>query len=222
MSDIKKYLSLLGKTALFGGMDEEEIKKSLDLLCAEEKFYKKGDSLHFRGDPLLKFGLVLDGAVSVMTDDVEGNKVIMAQVSAGVTFGEALCFLKHKNPDIYIVAYEDCRILWLSPENLFVRRSEFTFGLEKRFAEMVANRTLAMNDRIQILSKRTIREKVIAYLTLSAKQQNEFDFTVPLNREDMAAYIGADRSALSRELSKMKKDGIIDYHGKNFEILRKG
>lgn len=218
-TDLKVYMSVIKKCALFCGMDEKSVENSLKVLKAEYKSYKKGEFLHFAGESFKKFGLVLFGTAAVMADDIEGNCMIMASVTKGNTFGEALCFLNIQNTDVYAIASEDCEILWLSPDELFCGESKNT-ELQKRFTKMVARRTLDMNDRIQILSKLTIREKIIAYLTVAARQSKSESIEIPLNREAMAGYIGTNRSALSRELSNMKKDGLIEIDKNSYKILK--
>ena len=145
----------------------------------------------------------------------------MANVTAGGAFGESLCFLHTAESPVYIVATEEALILWLSPEGLFTAKNdELSAKLRCRFTSMIAERALSMNTRIQILSKRTLREKLITLFS-SYSAGGSYTFEVPFNREDMAAYIGADRSAMSRELSKMKAEGLIDYHKETFRILKK-
>ena len=154
-------------------------------------------------------------------DDIDGNRMIMANVTAGGTFGESLCFLHTAESPVYIVATEEAKVLWLRPDELFTAGDdELSAKLRNRFTAMIAERALSMNTRIQILSKLSIREKLIALFS-SYSSAGADSFEVPFNREDMAAYIGADRSAMSRELSKMKAEGIIDYHKEMFRILRK-
>jgi len=216
---ITTYLTVIRKNTLFEGMTEAEIRTHFQTFSAFFKAYDKGEILNMTGTPLTRFGLVVYGCVEILTDDMEGNRTIMAEVVPGNTFGESLCFLKTENPDIYISASENAGVFWLSPQKLFSGTySEETAVLEKRFAQMIAKRTLAMNHRIQILSKLTLRDKIMTYFTFLAKNSHSEQLTVPFNREDMAAYIGTNRSALSRELSVMKKEGIIEYHKNSFRI----
>ncbi len=163
--------------------------------------------------------MVLSGLVQVLTDDINGNRMIMANVTSGGTFGESLCYLKVKEPEIYIVAQKPSGVLWLSAE-VFRREAETEFGLEMkdRFISMLAERALSMNTRIQILSRLTLRDKLTALFTAFADKGGR-SVILPFNRADMAAYLGTDRSALSRELSRMKAEGLIDYRKNSFTLL---
>ena len=212
---------LLAGTTLFRGIGGSELGDALKAMRASGSSYTRGELLCRLGQQVERFGLVLSGKIQVCMDDIDGNRMIMANVTAGGTFGESLCFLHTAESPVYIVATEDAEVLWLRPDELFTAGDdELSAKLRNRFTAMIAERALSMNTRIQILSKLSIREKLIALFS-SYSSAGADSFEVPFNREDMAAYIGADRSAMSRELSKMKAEGIIDYHKETFRILKK-
>lgn len=210
--DIKKYENTIKKVTLF--RDAKNIDSAVKEMGGTIKKYNRGELLHMPGKSLKSFGLVLEGSVQVLSDDLNGERTIMATVSAGETFGESLCFLQVKNSPVYIYAFENSVVLWLSAKSF--HGNDF----RDNFTAMLAERALAMNNRIQILSKLTLREKLITYFTQLSHQSKSNTFIIPLNREDMANYIGTNRSALSRELSVMKKEGLIDYYKNSFKILK--
>lgn len=204
--------------SLFYGLSDIEFEKSLNLFNAKSIHYDKGDMIKSSGDALKYFGVVKSGSVNVCIDDMDGNRTIMSTVEGGNSFGEALCVMEDRSP-IYIYANEKSEVLWLDAKNLYIEPFDSTkLNLQKKFTLLLAKRTLEKNNHIQILSKLTIREKIIAYLSFLSKAQNSKTITVPINREDMAVYIGVNRSALSRELTKMKADGIIDYYKNTFKL----
>ncbi len=216
---LTRYRRELDASRLFSGLNDRDRLAALSFFDAAAAEYPKGKYLHRSGEPLPRFGLVLEGLVQALNDDINGNRMIMANVTPGGTFGEALCFLKEKEPGVYICAARPSVILWLSSENVLRReRSDFEAEMKNRFTAMLAERTLSMNDRIQILSKLTLREKIIALFSTFA-HRDERTFTLPFDRNDMADYLGANRSALSRELSRMKAEGIIDYRKNRFTLL---
>ena len=218
---IEKNRKQLMETTLFEGMEGSELDEALTRMKAVSADYPRGAFLLHLGQPVERFGLVIAGKIQVCMDDIDGNRMIMTNVTAGGAFGESLCFLRTAESPVYIVATEEARILWLCPYELFTTgNDELPAKLRSRFTAMIAERALSMNTRIQILSKLSIREKLITlFSSYSAAGGDTFE--VPFNREDMAAYIGADRSAMSRELSKMKAEGLIDYHKETFRILKK-
>ena len=214
----ERYRAVLAENRLFKGLTEKQTNRALQILKAEFREYRKGEFLHHAGQPMSRFSLVLYGAVRVCTDDIEGNRMIMADVPPGVTFGESLCFLKIPEPMVYACAAEDTGVLWLSPEACFSDRADAELELQKRFTALLAERALAMNDRIQILSKLTLRKKLIAFFTNASRKAGSRTFSISMNRDDMADYVGTNRSALSRELAEMKREGILDYYRNSFQL----
>ncbi len=215
-------LELIRKTVLFRDMNDGEFNKALEIFDAAAVEYKKGDLLHSEYTLMKSFGLVLSGVVQICVDDIDGNRMIMAEVTPGVTFGESLCFLEIKDSPVYIYATENSEVLWLSVKNLYAdNNDEFLTVLQKRFTSMLAERTLKMNDRIQVLSKIKIRDKLMTYFSQLSQSSGSKTFQIPINRDDLATYVGTNRSALSRELSNMKNDGIIDYYKNTVKLLNK-
>ena len=213
-------LAVLGTNPLFRDLDGGRLRRQLEVMKAEKAYCEKGRMLLSVGEPIRRFGIVLSGAVQVCVDDIEGSRMIMAEVAPGVSFGESLCFLKTKESPVYIFAPEDTELLWLSTENLFSDPGDmFLAELQERFTAALATKALTMNNRIQVLSRLSLRGKLTAYFTELAAAQGSSVIRLPMNREDTAAYIGANRSALSRELAKMKEEGLIDYQKNQVRIL---
>ncbi len=218
--ELKSYFGVLKKNRIFHGMTDGEIERGIEFFSARLSNYRKGDMLNIVGEPLCFFGIVLSGLVHVCTTDWDGQKCIMAAVGAGDGFGEALSFLETET-DVYIRAAEDSKILWLSTENVknaTSQKNENNLYI-RRFVADLAERALAMNSRVQIMSKRTLREKILTMLSLFSQKTESTSFLVPFDRNGMAVYLGTDRSSLSRELSKMSSEGIIRFQKNKFEIL---
>ena len=211
----------LAANPLFTGLDRESLRRQLAVMRAEKAFHGKGEMLQAAGKPIRRFGVVLSGAVQVCADDIEGNRMIMAEVAPGVSFAESLCFLKTRESPVYIFASVDTEVLWLSTEALFTDGDDpFLTELQRRFTAALAAKALTMNNRIQVLSRLTLRGKITAYFTELAAAQGSDVIRLPMNREDTAAYIGVNRSALSRELARMKAEGLIEYRKNEVRILR--
>lgn len=216
-----KDLEILARNPLFAGLDREKALRALALLRAEKAVCERGAVLRPVGAPVNRFGIVLRGAVRVCSDDIEGNRMIMAEVEPGVSFGESLCFLETRESPVYMFAGEDLELVWLETAALFSPGADaFRTELQRRFTAALAEKNLSMNSRIQVLSKLSLRGKLTAYFAELAAAQGSPVIRLPMNREDMAAYIGANRSALSRELARMKQEGLIDYRRNEVRILR--
>lgn len=218
----KELLAVIGRNPLFRGLDPEAVAEALEFMGASKRSYKKGEVIHPAGVLMPRFGLVVRGCAQACAADIEGSRMILAEVPAGATFGESLCYLRIADSPVYVIAPENAEILWLSPERLFSGdASRLATEMQRRFTGMLAARTLTMNNRIQILSKLTLREKLVTYFSELSASAGSSTFNIPMKREDMAAYIGSDRCALSRELSKMKAEGIIDYYRNTVKLLAK-
>ena len=213
-------LSVLRSNPLFRELDRDRLDRQLQVMKAEKTRSARGEMLLRLGEPIRRFGVVLSGSVQVCVDDIEGSRMIMAEVAPGISFGESLCFLRTKESPVYIFASEDSEMLWLSTEALFFDPGDaFLAELQGRFTAALAAKALTMNNRIQVLSRLSLRGKLTAYFTELAAAQGSNEIRLPMNREDTAAYIGANRSALSRELAKMREEGLIDYHKNQIRIL---
>lgn len=209
---------LLQKSVLFQGLNEDEMQKALLFFDAKESAYEKGETVKALLSPFTRFGLVLTGRVHVYTNDLSGNQMMMAHVEKGGMFGESLSFLE-KEEAVYAIAASPCRILWLHPDN--VRKMQPQSPLEQalihRFITNLCTRALQMNDRIQILSRRTLEEKLTALFSLYQKRRG-MQFTLPFSRTELAVYLGANRSAVSRILSQMQKKGLLSMDGRHFTL----
>ena len=213
----------LRHSILFRGMRPEELAYALDFFRANRRMYEKGEIVNPLGEPLPFFGLVLSGCVQVQTDDIDGNPMIMATVTPGETFGESLHYLRRVS-SVYIVAMADTVILTMQAQEMYPSavqsgRNERDAALVHRFLLLLTNRTLEMNNRIQVLSKISMREKLIALFTMYANQQGSRTIRLPFDRNGLAVYLGVNRSALSRELSRMQREGLIRFDKNVFEIL---
>lgn len=212
--------SVLAKNPLFSGLGPEDLDFALSFFNGRKKQYSAGEFLQHAGAPVEHFGLLLQGAVQVSMTDLDGNRLIMATVTPGDTFGESLCFLEAAESPVYIEAVQDSELLWMDTGRLrqgakCLREQDMV----NRFTGLLARRALSMNDRIQILSKTTLRQKLNTLFAEQVRRSGSRLFTLPFDREGMAAYLGTDRSALSRELSRMKKEGLIDYYKSTFRVL---
>lgn len=202
---------------LFSDLTDEEIQDTLKFYDAVSKKHLKGEFVLKAGEPVKRFGLLLSGSVHIMMDDLDGQHMIMATVVPGQTFAESLCYQGEKESPVYAQADENSEILWLSAGGLTGELGSGHCMHCRRFILMLAKKTLSMNDRIQVLSKPTLREKLMTLLTQYSTREGK-NFNLPFDRNTMAVYLGVNRSALSRELGKMREEGRIDFYKNSFSI----
>ena len=218
-------LALLKKHPLFASLDGDAFSYACSFLQAIPQKYRRGEFLIRAAEPFLCFGILLDGTVSVYTDDIDGERMIMATVSAPDSFGESLAYFATAESPVSVVAAEDAVVVWLSAAVLRRHlsdgeKNEVAALLCERFTALLAARALSQNDRIQILSKSTIRARLVTFFTQWEHRTHSRTFRIPFDRNAMAEYLGVNRSALSRELSAMKEEGVLDFYRNSFRLLQ--
>lgn len=198
--------------ALFTGLSKDEIASLLVFLNAEEVRYTKSETVVRPFEKQSKMGVVIKGTVISTRTDSEGNIIILSVLHAGEMFGQALSNTELL-ADVSVTAQVESSILWLDVKNLSIAE-DYTVKFMHNLVKMLSEKLLDFNFRINVLSKKTIREKV---LTLLSKQKDG-EIKLSFNRNELADYLGINRAALSRELSKMKAEGIIDYKLNRFYL----
>ncbi|MFI3205935.1 MAG: Crp/Fnr family transcriptional regulator [Clostridia bacterium] len=217
---MEKYFEILKICPLFSNITHRDLSSILCCLGAKEKTYQKNEVVLLNGDPVNFVGVVMSGSVKIIRDDVEGNQTIVGEVSQGEIFAETFACAEVFCSPVSIITIEKTEILLCDYRKVVTTCSNscvFHNQLIENMLKIIANKNIYLNQKIDIISKRTLREKIMAYLEYAGKGAKQF--TINLNREEMANYLCADRSALSNELSKMQKDGLIRYSKNSFGII---
>ena len=208
--------------AIFREMSEEEIATALEQLSASRKRYQKGASILQAGTTTDRMGLVLSGSVTIENNDIWGNKTILHYVGAGDIFAETYGLLAEVPLLVDVIANEDCQILFLRIGNLRTMasgESAWTNKLVINLLTISANKNLTLSRRSFHTSPKTIRGRVMSYLNSVAIQKGKREFDIPFDRQQMADYLNVERTALSKELAKMKADHLIDFRKNHFVLL---
>lgn len=218
---MKKYLEILGKVSLFQEIAADDLSAMLSCLSAETAHYQKNEILLLTGEKPERVGIVLSGRLQVIKESLEGERTIMAILEPCDLFAEALCCAGIEESPVTVVADSHGEVMLLNfPRILQVcsRTCLFHHKLIENMLRIIANKNLFLQDRMDIVRKKSVREKVLSYLEGFAVKQGRA-VTIPLNREEMAGYLCVERSALSHELMKMKRDGILQYNKNSFTLL---
>jgi len=219
---MEKYLFTLIKCPLFAGIKEAELLTLLDCLSASEKKFKKGSYIFMSGETVNFIGLVLSGSVHIIREDFWGNRAILAHIGPGGLFGEAFSCAQIKKLPVSAFAAETAVVLLLDYRKIITTCSSacmFHTGLIKNMLRILAEKNVMLTQKMEFITQRTTREKVLAYLSAQARQAGGGNFEIPFNRQELAEYLSVDRSAMSRELSKMQDEGILLFHRNHFELL---
>lgn len=215
-----EHLSTLQAAKLFGGIDAAELDTMLNCIDAKTKVFRKGRILLLAGDKPQFIGVVLKGQLHIVREDYDGNRSLIGVMSPGDVFAEAMCFAGVEESPVTVVAEQTSTVILLSFDRILhtcPNSCSFHRNLIRNMLELVAKKNLQLQSHMEILSMKSIRSRVLLYFeSLSARRAQEF--TIPLNREEMADYLCVDRSALSHELAKMRKDGLIDYSKNRFML----
>jgi len=212
----------LSQTMLFRGIAPEEISGMLACLHAETKTFQKGHYIFRAGDTVTCVGLVLSGSVSIEHDDVWGNKSILDHVHPGQVFAETYACVPGAPLMISAVAFETTQLLLLDMGHVLhvcSNACDFHNKLVRNLLAIASQKNLSLSRRIFHTSSKSIRGRLLSYLSFQASQQGSRAFDIPFNRQQLADYLSVDRSALSNELSKMQKDGLLTVERNHFTLI---
>lgn len=218
---MKNYKSLL-KYEIFAGIKEEEIEPLFNCLGITIKEYDKDEYIFFNSNKLNNIGLVNKGVVHMIKEDYWGNKSIFMIMKSGEIFGESYICSDVLTSNVSFYTSTSCEIIFLPFSRVLKtceRSCQFHNRLIENMVKEIAKKNIQFIEKINILSKRSIREKIMTYLSQLAQITGNSKFILPLGRNELSEYLGVNRSALSRKLSQMKKDRIIDFNKDIFEIL---
>ncbi len=209
---------------LFKNMAEEDINAALKCVGAFFKEYRKDEFIALENDKLKCVGCVLEGSVQMIREDIWGNKAMIMLIGANELFGESFACGSDATAYVSFVANEKSRVLFL-PFDRVLHSCSSACGhhqsLLTNMITLIAEKNVALMSKIDVISKKSLREKIAAYLLVQAGNQNSKYITIPLGRVQLAEYLNVDRSALTRELNQMKEEGYIDFDKNTFRILKK-
>lgn len=217
---MKNIYDKMADNHLFDGISEAEFTSVLTCLGAFEKQFVPREHIIHMGDTVDFVGIVLDGSVKISNTDYNGNEVLLAIASTGDLFAEVFACVEQLPSPVSVIALENSTILHFNYRKMISTCNASCQFHQKLIANMlnvVARKSLYLNKRMDIISKRSLRDKILTYLHYESHGLQTI--TIPMNRESLANFLCADRSALSNELSKMKRDGLLDYHKNTFTLL---
>lgn len=213
--------NFLAKTELFKAMTVEEIKNILDCLKVTVKKYKKNEYILRRGDIVTAVCLVLSGSVNIEKDEICGSHSIISNIPKGCAFAEAYACSENKTLMIDAVSAENTEIMFINIDYMLTICSsgcQFHNKLIKNLITVIAEKNIILTRKINIITPKTIRERLLTYFFYEMNKHKSCDFVIPFNRQQLANYLCVDRSAMSNELSKMQKEGLISYKKDKFHI----
>ncbi|MBR5517287.1 MAG: Crp/Fnr family transcriptional regulator [Firmicutes bacterium] len=207
---------------LFNDIEESNIVGLMQCISARTKTYEKDDAIVLEGSPADFVGIVLSGKLQIIKEEFEGSLTIISDVMPGEMFGEVFACAKANEMPVSVYACEKSSVMLLNFNRLLTTCSNacpFHSKVIQNLLQIVSHKAISLNKRIEIISKRSIRDKLICYLSMEYERTRKTQFAIPFNRQQLADYLCVERSALSAEMSRMKKEKIIDYRKNEFWLL---
>jgi len=216
---MKKIFDIAKHNPLWNGIGFTDFESVLNCLSAKTTEYKKDDVILLSGNSVTFVGLVLSGSVQIIKEDIDGRITILTVLGISDLFGEVFACAGIMQSPVTVLAAEDTKVLLLDYKKIISSCNAvcpFHAKLIENMLKIIAHKNLMLNKKIEILSKRTTRDKLLAFFEIQRGMAKKF--TIPYNREELANYLCVDRSAMSNELCKMRDEGLIKFHKNTFEI----
>ena len=211
----------LATTPLFAGVAPENVEKMLRCLSIRQRTYEKDAYIFTAEDAPSEIGVVVRGSVHLIKEDYWGNRAIIAKIAAGGVFGEACSCTETRALPFSVVAAERSDILFLNCRKVTTtcpNACPFHAALIQNMLGLIARKNMMLTNKISHLVKRTTREKLLSYFSEQAERAGSSSFTIPFNRQELADYLSVDRSAMSTELGKLRREGLLEFRKNQFTL----
>ena len=221
MQNNNNFIPSIKRSELFAGISEDDIQQMLVCFNAKKKKYEEGQIIFSGGEKINQMGIVLSGRVYMESNDITGNKSIIRELVVGDILGDLYALSRDGRLIFDAVAHKDAELLFIDVDKVMTPCAKACtrhLTTMKNLLTELAGKACTLDRKLSHMSMRTTREKLMSYLTEEAKQQKSNKVTIQFNRQELADYLCVDRSAMSKELHRMKRDGLIDFSGNTFFI----
>lgn len=218
----EKYYKLLETIPLFNGICGDELKSMLECMKPAFASFKKNEYMALSGEPLSSIGIILEGQASVVKETPSGGRTVMTVLDSGDTFGEIIVFSSQTRWPNSVQALKNSEVLFLEKGKL-LNQCQNLCPWHKRIIEnmlgIISDKAVILNKKVEFLVMRNLRGKLSAYFLEQYKKNSKLTFMMGVNRNQLADMFNVSRPSLSREMAKMKDEGIIDYYLDTVQIL---
>lgn len=218
---MKEFLSVIRSSQLFSGVSEDELTAMLSCLKAESRDFPKDAFLLRTGDTAESIGLVLSGSVLVIQEDIWGNRNILSTAGPGQTFAAAFACAPGSRLNVSVVAEAPVTAMFLNVKRILtVCPSACTHHsrIIRNLLGELAGKNLRFSEKLTHMGQRTTRAKLMSYFSAEAQRLGRYEFDIPFSRQQLADYLGVERSGLSLELGKMRSEGLLDFQKNRFVL----
>ena len=220
---MEEYLDVLSRCPLFTGIETAELVGMLGCLEGRILRVRKGDPVFLEGDPAKFVCVVLSGRIQIVRDDYYGNRSVLTSVAPGGLFAEAFVCAGPETLPVSAIALQSSTVLQLDCTRVLTgcpNACSFHSRLVRNLLQGIAQKNLTLTRKIRCMSRKTTREKLMEFLLEQAKQRGSAEFVIPYDRQALADYLGVERSAMSAEIGKPKRAGVLDTKGPFFRIWK--
>ncbi|GAB6154378.1 Crp/Fnr family transcriptional regulator [Desulfosporosinus burensis] len=218
----EKYLDKVSQVSLFQGIERDAILAMLNCLKPKVCCYKRSDYIVTGGDPYESVGIVLKGTATVSKENAAGNRIVMTLLKQGDIFGELVAFSSQMIWPATVQAHEACEVLFL-PRGKIVGECDKMCSwhriLIQNFLRIISERAMMLNKKVEYLTIKSMRGKICTYLLEQYKKTGDKNIILPLNRNELSDFLNVSRPSMSREMCKMRDEGVIDFYLTEFKIL---
>lgn len=214
-------VNIVSQSIIFQNIPKEDIQSLLKCLGAYERSYEKGEFIYSAGSTVSSMGLVLSGHVLIQQTDLWGNQNIFGHAGPGQVFAETYACVPGEKMMVDVICVKESRILFLNVQKILKTcpsACSFHTQLVSNLLMIMSVKNLNLSRKINYISHKSIRNRLLSYLSFQAVLNSSYSFEIPFNRQELADYLCVDRSALSSELGKMKRDGILTCRKNHFEL----
>lgn len=217
-----EHIATLLKTPLFRGIGKEDLAAFLICLNPRLQEYAKDEMIALEGQPFCGIGCILSGSAAILKESASGSRIIMNVVRPGSLFGEMAAWSPRRLWPATVQALEPTAVLFLPQDKIAgscAAACRWHTAIIENMLSILSEKALALNRKVEYLAMKTMRGKLSAYFLEQARAKSSATFVMPLNRNELADYLGVSRPSMSREMGRMRDEGIIDYHMATVKII---
>lgn len=217
----REWLHIFLKSPLFYGIDEDQLNILLECIRPRVFKYNKDELIALAGSDFQGVGFLLSGEAMIVKENAAGNRVIISIIKSGELFGEMAAFSGQYKWPATVIAQEPCMVIFISPKAIVGQCEKSCSShqlLIMNMLKIISQKALMLNRKLEYLSIRSIRGKISYYLLEQYKESGKAMFLLPLQRNELADFLNVPRPSLSREMCKMRNEGIIDFHRSSIRI----
>lgn len=205
---------------LFKNLNDDEVTEVLSYIQAKKRVFQKGEYIINAGESIKNFGIVLKGKVHIINEDFWGERSLITEVNDGEIFGEVYAFMYPKICEVSAVASDKSEVLFIDAQKFLACTLSCNLhsALLGNIIEMLAGKNLILTQKIRHMSKKTTRKKLMSYFSSESIKNNSVDFDIPFDRQQLADFLSVDRSAMSKELCRMRDEGFIKFRKNHFHL----